>query len=762
MSNNNWDALPEELLAEKRWIIFNAEKKGEKGWSDPNNWKMFTRVKNDPKCDWGGYMLDPSNTIAVLDADHVLDANGRPLPEIAGDLENMMRELLKYGPTYYERSKSGSGYHMLYRLDPKQIQMQGSRHIYLTDKKAAGPKLELWFQTMRGFILTGNTMPRSVQQVLEGQPANDAWSYLLSKCNDEEQLTDENATDAAVWGKDAEGNSIRKNPIHDNINQEGLKRFIECLNPDMERDDWIKVGMAIQNEGLPFRVWDELSQQWYKADKLKPDEIKKTWESFIKTASHWNAGTLYKMRLNKNIWRGKLTVDGQPTDGDGEVIEVFRDQKLSDAEVLLLSLDLTDKGRVRSTIDNYTKILEGDAALKNHIGYNTFTRKPATRGDLPWKRVTDPTHFIQDWTDTDDACCQRYIENTYHVQSDQKYQKARIIASSDNKFNPVIEMLEELAKQPGIDGTTHIDKLLPYYLGAEDTQYTRDVMRLSMLGAIQRVYYADKYGRGMKFDWMPLLIGYQGLGKSTFCRMLAINDDWFSDSLSALDNKDTILGITGKLIVEWGELEAIRRAKEVTQVKQFLSKKEDIIRLPYARYPITIPRTCIFWGTTNDKTCLTDTTGNRRFWPLLLNINRQQKHVLDDKAQTMEDIKLAWGEAMQLFKAMPNWEKELDLPKESKKAASELQNTVTATDPWSELIQSYLDNCDAGSRVSVQELYERAIFTNSWNNYANAGRKDGNRIAQIMDNMPGWKNIGQQNVIIGGNRRTKRVCWEKQ
>jgi predicted P-loop ATPase len=762
MSNNNWDALPEELLAEKRWISFDAEKRGEEGWNDPKNWKMFTVLKNDSKCAWGGYMLDPSNTIAVLDADHVLDANGRPLQEIAGDLKNMMDELLHYGPTYYERSKSGSGYHMLYKLDPEQIQMQGIRHIYLTDKGAAGPKLELWFQTMHGFILTGNTMPGSVQQVLEGQRANDAWNYMLSKCNDKEPTTAENAPDTGIYGKDDEGHSIRKNPIHLNINRDELIQFINQLNPDMEYLDWVHVGMAIQNEGLPFKVWENWSNTGEKAADNKPGELEETWESFIRTGSNWNAGTLYKMRLNKNIWRGSLTADGQPVDANGEIIEVFNDQKNSDSTpIVVLDLELTKNGKVKNTINNYATILERDEMLKGHIGFNSFNGKPAARGNLPWKRSTDPTQFIRDWTDADDANCQRYIENCYGIQNDQKYQKGRVIVSANNKFNPVITMLEELEKQPGIDGTAHIDKLLPYYLGAEDSQYTRDVMRLTLLGAIQRVYYADKYGRGIKFDWMPLLVGAQGVGKSTFCRMLAINDDWYSDSLSTLDNKDTVLGICGKLIVEWGELEAIRRAKEVTQVKQFLSKKEDIIRIPYARYAVTMPRTCVFMGTTNDRTCLTDTTGNRRFWPLILSKARQQKHVLDDKAQTMEDIKLAWGEAMRIFKSMPDWTKELDMPERSKKAAESLQHDVTAVDPWTELISEYLDSLDPGALVNVQLLYEYAIYITGYKSYADAKRKDGNRIATIMDNMTGWKNIGEHNIKLTNGKRTKRVCWEK-
>ena len=53
-----------------------------------------------------------------------------------------------------------------------------------------------------------------------------------------------------------------------------------------------------------------------------------------------------------------------------------------------------------------------------------------------------------------------------------------------NKFHPVRELLDSLTW----DGKEHIRSLLPEYLGAEDSDYTYQVMRLWMLGAVSRVY----------------------------------------------------------------------------------------------------------------------------------------------------------------------------------------------------------------------------------------------------------------------------------
>ena len=46
------------------------------------------------------------------------------------------------------------------------------------------------------------------------------------------------------------------------------------------------------------------------------------------------------------------------------------------------------------------------------------------------------------------------------------------------------------------------------YLGVEKSQYTTECMKLFMLGAISRAYKP-----GCKFDYMPVLVGKQGIEK---------------------------------------------------------------------------------------------------------------------------------------------------------------------------------------------------------------------------------------------------------
>ena len=84
-----------------------------------------------------------------------------------------------------------------------------------------------------------------------------------------------------------------------------------------------------------------------------------------------------------------------------------------------------------------------------------------------------------------------------------------------------------------------------------------------------------------------------------------------------LTTKDSLLIIRNKLIAEIGELRGLRRT-EADALKTFISKDHDEYRPPYGSNPIKIPRTVSFIGSTNEGEYLQDTTGARRFFPIMI------------------------------------------------------------------------------------------------------------------------------------------------
>jgi hypothetical protein len=97
--------------------------------------------------------------------------------------------------------------------------------------------------------------------------------------------------------------------------------------------------------------------------------------------------------------------------------------------------------------------------------------------------------------------------------------------------------------------------------------------------------------------------------------------------------------------MEIGEMQGTRRS-DVDAVKGFISRQVDEYRAAYARVVEKHPRTSILCGTTNSTTgFLRDTTGNRRFWPVMVS-GRGSLSVFDMTDETRDQI---WAEAVSMY-----------------------------------------------------------------------------------------------------------------
>jgi predicted P-loop ATPase len=146
-------------------------------------------------------------------------------------------------------------------------------------------------------------------------------------------------------------------------------------------------------------------------------------------------------------------------------------------------------------------------------------------------------------------------------------------------------------------------------LGAGDSPYTKVIGRLFLTAAAVRVFEP-----GCKMDYVPVLEGPQGAGKSRACR--ALGGSWFSDALPDVSREQAASQhLRGRWIVELSELSAMSRS-EAEEMKSFISRAVERYRAPYGREEVIEPRTAVFVGTTNRSSYLRDDTGGRRFWPV--------------------------------------------------------------------------------------------------------------------------------------------------
>ena len=315
-------------------------------------------------------------------------------------------------------------------------------------------------------------------------------------------------------------------------------------------------------------------------------------------------------------------------------LEDFKIEYKEEQEDWLVDLQINSKGGYITSTENIIKILENDTKLKNIIALNEFSQRTMAINNLPWRDIKDKENG-DIWSDIDDSGLRNYLENNYDIWSKEKVFDGLSLIAVKNKYNPIINYLEGITW----DKRARLENLFIDYLGANNNEYTKTVTRKIFVAAIARVFQP-----GIKFDYMPVIIGEQGIGKSYLLDKLG--GIWYSDSLTTVIGKDAYEQLQDCWIIEIAELAALR-GSESDGVKSFLSKRQDIYRVAYGRRTEKFPRQCVFFGTTNNREFLKDNTGNRRFWP----IDTFKENIKKDlwTELTEKEVNQIWAEAMYFY-----------------------------------------------------------------------------------------------------------------
>jgi len=336
-------------------------------------------------------------------------------------------------------------------------------------------------------------------------------------------------------------------------------------------------------------------------------------------------------------------------------------------------LDIDSKGRIRQTSPNVLLILQNDPVLRDRMAMDEFAHREVMLGMLPWRKAGDVNIYLDD---KDDSGLRVYLERKYQISTKAKIEDALKQCTYDNGFHPVRDFITAQTWDyvPRLD-THYID-----YLGVEDSEYTRAVSRKSFVACVARIF-----NPGVKFDYVLVLVGPQGRGKSTIIKKIA--KEWFSDSLnlSAGKEKDAYEQLQGAWIIEFGELAALRNA-EVNQIKHFITKTDDRYRVAYGRRVENFARQCVFFGTSNTRDFLKDPTGERRWWPLdIAEDGVTKKNVFVDL--TDYEVGQLWAEAYHYY---IQGEK-IYLPPHLEKMARVQQEAHSEENPKQGMIENYLD-----------------------------------------------------------------------
>ncbi len=404
-----------------------------------------------------------------------------------------------------------------------------------------------------------------------------------------------------------------------------------------------------------------------------------------------------------------------------------------------------ETGMPLKTIDNILIILEHDPMLSGRVRFDEFSNRILVTGGVPW----NPAQGRREWNDTDDAGLRHYMERVYGITGKEKILDGFALCCDKHRYNAVGQYLGGL---PEWDGVPRLETLFIDYLGAADTPYVRAATRKAFAAAVSRALRP-----GIKYDTMPILAGPQGLGKSTLLRLMG--RDWFNDSLNCFEGKDACEMIQGSWLIEIQELNGMNRAEE-NQVKQFLSKTDDIFREPYGRRTGRHPRRCVFFGTTNESEFLRDKTGGRRFWPIDCAVQPVRKDVFRDLESEVDQI---WAEALSV------WRRKEPLHLDTKEiadAALQMQEAHAVHSPKEGVIRDFLarevpEDWDSRS-LADRRLYWSGTFQDMaiptkprtkvcaleiWCELFSGEARyfkqtDAREINAIIEKTPGWKRVG--------------------
>lgn len=267
-------------------------------------------------------------------------------------------------------------------------------------------------------------------------------------------------------------------------------------------------------------------------------------------------------------------------------------------------LHRTQKGEIAPVVANVYDVLIHDEMWHGTIAFDEHAQRVSKLRPPPYVNGKEG-----EWEASDDTQTAIWITRRYRfAPASGTVAEAVETLARANSFHPVRDWLRSLLMW---DGERRLERWLAYFLGVEQTEYSKRVGTWFVMGMIARVM-----NPGCKFDYCLVLEGPQGKGKSTALNILA-GDAWFGDTDLDLHNKDAMIALQGKWLYEISEMGAIARSEEKRQ-KSFLSRRVDEFRPPYGRRDIKCPRQLVFAGTTNEWEWNKDPTGGRRFWPVMV------------------------------------------------------------------------------------------------------------------------------------------------
>ena len=257
---------------------------------------------------------------------------------------------------------------------------------------------------------------------------------------------------------------------------------------------------------------------------------------------------------------------------------------------------------------NAPEMVENDLlAVEYHLEHNYQFRRNVLSGLVEYKKTGEPDENFSRLTS--EALNTIFIKAKREIPDDTSLKtdiKAYVESDIPPVYNPVVAWLDSLAKWDGKDRVAEFLNRIPG-LSDEKIDFLRIYLRSNVAHWLNM---EQEHGN----ETVPLLIGNQGCGKSTFCvRFLPKHlRQYYLDHFNLANKFDKEMALSSCLLICLDEID-MYNARQMAQIKQALSKVKVNGRKIYGKTIDERMRFASFIATTNNRHPLVDKTGSRRF-----------------------------------------------------------------------------------------------------------------------------------------------------
>ncbi len=342
--------------------------------------------------------------------------------------------------------------------------------------------------------------------------------------------------------------------------------------------------------------------------------------------------------------------------------ELKTERKL-DLDKPLPAFNRFDSGQIETSLENITTALTAPQAVGCELSYDEF------RGELLYAEQPGEWQALSDGFQTELTI--RMERLGFKDQVDiTKLRRALDWVSDRYRMDTAIFWLTNIV--PAWDGVPRIHRFWPDYMRTKDTPYTRALGEYSWTAHAARIL-----DPGVQVDMVPVLVGKEGLRKTSALKAIVPHMSHYGEFNLAKDDEKLARIMRGKLLGELAELRGIS-VRDAESVLAWITRTEEEWTPKFKEFNTTLKRRLLLYGTTNDLEFLQPHMGFRRWLPVLI------LGFIDTHRIEADNLQL-WAEARDVY-----LEQGIAFERVEKLALAE-RDAFKHIDPWFDKVNAALD-----------------------------------------------------------------------